>query len=494
MKISTLLMLVLWIAPGVGWAIDSPVARIASDLDSLDALVVARALSSLEALDDSSVMALRVTLEGEVSPRSRAILLGKLDAILTGMLAELDAAVTDFATARKRTRRPPKPSDEAKSGRETARNRVEKVEQKLAVSGLFLAPPLARHDEQVGTAISLVVRVRERLRERLRQQVENRWPQLPPARDIPEPVLRCLCALLPPRGEDPGWDQIAQRGAQLAIKELESFDRSRISLARSWLLDLGQTGRRQLLEWSQSSPSSPVPPGIRQEWTIRNRLRIPALVDLDSSISVANWDQLDASTRRDQLLQLRAVHGELVTPTLAILARDDPDPSVRRRCAELLSLLGDPRGARLLLAQRQFSASQVEAASRDAILRASVRLRNDGNLEGALALLDELARRITADAQIHHALGVVTMRMRDLDRAIDELEQAVSLDPTDASIHYNLACAWALSGDSEKALESLRQAMKHGYSDADHTLSDADLESLRGLRAFEQLIEQMQGS
>ena len=66
--------------------------------------------------------------------------------------------------------------------------------------------------------------------------------------------------------------------------------------------------------------------------------------------------------------------------------------------------------------------------------------------------------------------------------------------PTEGSIHYNLACAWALSGDPEKALESLRQAMKHGYSDADHTRSDADLESLRGLRAFEQLIEQMQGS
>ena len=71
MKISTLLMLVLWIAPGVGWAVDSPVARIASDLDSSDALVVARALSSLEALDDSSVVALRDTLEGGVSPRSR---------------------------------------------------------------------------------------------------------------------------------------------------------------------------------------------------------------------------------------------------------------------------------------------------------------------------------------------------------------------------------------------------------------------------------------
>lgn len=491
MKFSMILILFVVVAPGVGLGLDSPVARIATDLDSPDAQVVARARAAVDALDDSAVVALRDTLEGDISPLGRAILLGKMEAILTGMLAELDAAVTDFATARKKARQP---SPDAVSVRNAARKRVELIEQQLAASGLFLAPSLLRHGEQTGTTNTLVVRVRERLLERLRQQVERRWPQSPSPRNLSRTLLRCLCALLPPAGEDPGWDKIAERGAQLAIQELESFDRFRIALARSWLLDLGVAGRQQLRLWSENSSPSAVPPGIRQEWAIRNRLRIPALADQDSSISVSNWDQLDASSRRDQLLQLRAVHGELITPTLAILAREDPDSTVRRRCAELLSLLGDPRGARLLLAQRQFSANQIEAASRDAILRASVRLRNDGDLDGALALLDELAGRITADAEIHHAIGVVTMRMRDLPRAIDELQRASSLDPTDASIHYNLACAHALSGDPDTALESLRRAMTHGYRDVDHTGSDPDLESLRGLPEFEQLLEEMKDS
>ena len=86
------------------------------------------------------------------------------------------------------------------------------------------------------------------------------------------------------------------------------------------------------------------------------------------------------------------------------------------------------------------------------------------------------------------------MRMRNLERALEELQRAVSLDPRDPTIHYNLACAWALSGAAESALEALGNAMKVGYSDADHTRSDPDLESLRGLPAFEQLLQQMKGS
>ncbi|MGE4618911.1 MAG: tetratricopeptide repeat protein [Planctomycetota bacterium] len=483
----------------------SSITRIAVDLDSADAIVVAQARAALELLDASSLTRLKEALEDQrpwMSAHSRAILFHKVNAILFGMLEELDTAVIDFSAARNRARPRPGVTPQQTAARKTARLRVNKIVSQLATSGLFLAPALARHVERNGSTLTLVQRVRQRLIDDLRQQVEVRWPQLPPAKNISHIDLRCLSALLPPPGENKNenknenkkWDRIAERSANIAIEELKSFDQARISMARSWLLDLTETGQQKLDELARTTIPSPIPPGIWQEWRLRNRLRIPATVDLDSSISVGHWNQLSATQRRNQLIQLRAVHGEQIIPTLVFLARQDPDKTMRKRAAELLSLLGDPRGAGLLLAQRQFSSDPIEQSSRDAILRASSTLRDGGDLEGALALLDDLSQRLPDDAQIHHAIGVVTMRMRTLERAIEELQRSIGLDPTDPSTHYNLACAHALSGNAEKALESLQNAIQNGYTDAEHTRSDSDLESLRELPAFEALLDQMLSS
>ncbi|MEC9476110.1 MAG: tetratricopeptide repeat protein [Planctomycetota bacterium] len=493
MTILVIVCLSLLCGPVLANGADFPLGELVSQLDSPDAHVVARAQATLDALDDSSTGSLKETLDAQISPYIRAILFQKLNTILMGMLAELDTAVFDFATARLQAQRASDDKARKSSARETARARVEKIQQKLSASGLYLGPALARHDDQRGTTVSLVLRVRERLRESLMRKVSGRWQQLPGADSLSLSDLRCLASLAPPRGIDPKWDAISERSARLAIQELESLQRSRISYARSWLLDLGAIGQRNLDEWSRESVASPVSPGIRQEWSIRNRLRIPAPVDLDSAISLANWDQMTANSRRDQLLQLRAVHGKLVTPTLVYLASHDPDNTVQRRCAEFLSLMGDPRGAKLLLAQRQFSSDQVEEVSRDAVLRASITLRDSGDLEGALSLLDDLSQRVTADAELHHAIGIVTMRMRNLERALAALQRALNLDPYDPAIHYNLACAHALSGASGDALEALERAIEAGYNDADHTRSDPDLESLRELPEFELLLDQMKG-
>ena len=109
----------------------------------------------------------------------------------------------------------------------------------------------------------------------------------------------------------------------------------------------------------------------------------------------------------------------------------------------------------------------------------------------ALSLLEDLALRLTADAEVHEALGIVSLRLRDLDRAILELRRAISLEPTNSTTRYNLACALALAGQIEPALTALESAVVAGYSDSQHTRQDRDLESLRGLEQFEVLLERM---
>ncbi|MEE2857500.1 MAG: tetratricopeptide repeat protein [Planctomycetota bacterium] len=492
----SLLFLALVLLPGSASASadDWPLEAIAGALNSADSLMVARAQAALDRLDDTSLVPLRELLSEPLSVPVRAILSSKLAAILAGALSDLDASVIDFAAARSRARVGADPSAETRAARESARLKVLKIEQQLRASDLHLAPALTRHADLHGTRSSLVLRVHGRLRNSLRTDLKQRWPMWPEPQRISRADLRIIGSLLPATGEAPPADAIARRAALLAIEQLESLDPVQIVDARDWLLDLGVIGQQALDSWvSQVAPSS-VAPGTRREWSIRNRLRLPAAVDPESSITLAGWDQLDAAARLDQMIRLRSVHGDRTVPTLVHLARTDEDPLLRRRSAELLSLLGDPRAAAILLDQRRYSADRIEEEDRDSMLRAAANLRDSGDLEGAFSLLNDLALRLTADAEVHQALGVVAMRMRNFERAVQELERSISLDPSDSSARYNLACALALSGSLEAALEALQGAVKAGYSDHSHASEDPDLEALRGLPAFDGLLLEMSRS
>lgn len=60
------------------------------------------------------------------------------------------------------------------------------------------------------------------------------------------------------------------------------------------------------------------------------------------------------------------------------------------------------------------------------------------------------------------------------------LELAVLANPDAAPwVWYNLACAASRAGHLDRALEALGEAVERGFSDADHAISDPDLEALR---------------
>lgn len=497
MKKMNLSLLLLLLLSSSAWALsdETPLESIASALDSGNALVMARAHAALDRLDDGAISGLREVLDQPLSIHSRSILAAKLGTILSATLANLDAAVYEFAAARNRAR--PQSEDsaavggEARAERESARRKVEAIEQQLIAAGLHLGSALIHHQDLKGVRSSLVQSVHQRLQRSLHSQMKKRWTSWSDPQQIRPADLRWISALLDPMGESSGTDAVAHRAALLAIRQLESLDHEQILDARRWLLVLGEHGQRALEEWVKQPQSSTIHPASRREWAIRNRLRVPARLDTESTLSLAGWDQFEVSERLEAMIRLRSAYGERSTPTLDHLARRDPHPAVRRRAAELLSLLGDPRGARILLAQRQVSDQKFEQASRDAVLRAASTLRDSGELEEALSLLEDLALRLTADAEVHEALGIVSLRLRDLDRAILELRRAISLEPTNSTTRYNLACALALAGQIEPALTALESAVVAGYSDSQHTRQDRDLESLRGLEQFEVLLERM---
>jgi len=68
----------------------------------------------------------------------------------------------------------------------------------------------------------------------------------------------------------------------------------------------------------------------------------------------------------------------------------------------------------------------------------------------------------------------------------------VRLEPGNATAHYNLACSLALSKRRSDALRALHRAVALGYSDLHWLLQDPDLESLKGIPGFQELLRKLQ--
>ena len=88
------------------------------------------------------------------------------------------------------------------------------------------------------------------------------------------------------------------------------------------------------------------------------------------------------------------------------------------------------------------------------------------------------------------------------DEALERLEAALKNQPQDSELHYDAARAYALASRavarkdqarskslSERALSLLRKAIENGYVDYRHMQEDADLDPLRELPAFADIMK-----
>jgi aryl-alcohol dehydrogenase-like predicted oxidoreductase len=81
----------------------------------------------------------------------------------------------------------------------------------------------------------------------------------------------------------------------------------------------------------------------------------------------------------------------------------------------------------------------------------------------------------------------------DHQRAIEQLRVGMGyIRPEEVGIlWYDMACTHALAGEEENSLDALERAVEHGFNHADQAGNDADLQSLRELPRFQDLLQQM---
>lgn len=214
----------------------------------------------------------------------------------------------------------------------------------------------------------------------------------------------------------------------------------------------------------------------------------------------------DPMVRIGALDMLEAVPAEQLWP-LASARLSDPARGVRIRAAELLASVPPARrpaadneafsraAAEFVAAQRlnadrpdarttlgNFYARQGNAAEAEAEYRAAIRLDpsfaavpinlsdlyrqlgRDG--EGEFVLRDALSRS-ERDASLHHALGLVLVRQKRSDAALDELRRAAMLDPEQARYAYVYAVGLHSAGRRDDALAVLKESLRRHPNDGE---------------------------
>ena len=71
------------------------------------------------------------------------------------------------------------------------------------------------------------------------------------------------------------------------------------------------------------------------------------------------------------------------------------------------------------------------------------------------------------------------------------LQRALTLDPDDAMLLYNAGCIYAMCGMAEEALNCLEKSANSGLTQKDWYIHDSNLDSLRDLNRFKEIIARM---
>ena len=462
-----------------------------SHLDSDNPVLAARALSQLDQFDRSHIPLLAQSLEQSITPRTRAYLEFKLDSLLRSILEEVDQSILEMEELRVRSAADPANAEVALERKELRKKFSALLETARSGKG-FLAASIARHVEWNSLRSPLLLRSYDRILDEILQRWLTDHPQFE-TKELSEHELRWLSSL-------PSWTRSAfsdpfrvslqAKACQQAWTNLSRFDPILEQRGRRYFLDMGP-GAVEFLRLKSAASDSSLLPGdldLIREWETRTLLRLPEKWDGHHAITLGDWKTLSGEKKLQRLSRLMGVMREDLRPTLHYVATQDADPVLRRRCAELLSLLGDSRGARILLLERRYGANRLEVASRDAMIRAAYQLRDSGDLPGARLILEDLNDRLPHDAAARHALGLVLLRQRELPEAILQFRKSLELDPSRETEHYNLACALALSGMPEEAIASLAEAINMGYDRFSHAVEDPDLKSLHDQPEFWDLI------
>lgn len=117
------------------------------------------------------------------------------------------------------------------------------------------------------------------------------------------------------------------------------------------------------------------------------------------------------------------------------------------------------------------------------------KLRHEKNQDESLENYRQLVEIAPLDASAWGRLGFLAIGSGDLDLAKSAFSTQIELDPTSSTAAYNMACTYSRMGKKQQAIKALRKAIQIGWDDHEHMQQDGDLDAIREMREFKDLIE-----
>ena len=126
-----------------------------------------------------------------------------------------------------------------------------------------------------------------------------------------------------------------------------------------------------------------------------------------------------------------------------------------------------------------------------------------GHKDEAKADLERFQKSMSGESEKLYLAVIVAAELDEgTDKALETLEEALKKQPQDSMLHYDAACACALASQAlagkdqakgrelaERAIPLLRTAIQNGYANYKHMQEDADLDPLRDLPAFAEIMK-----
>ena len=187
----------------------------------------------------------------------------------------------------------------------------------------------------------------------------------------------------------------------------------------------------------------------------RIRWRVSAKLAAKIGDLMDGFERLPVGEREKVCRDLAMVGLDEAVPTLKEILKSDPSPAVRQAAARALILVGD---------------------------------------EGLAALLEagvqaERLNPFTVAVRIH--LGNSYLDRGELEKALDQYQRALAIEPNNSIAHYNVACAYSRMKRIKEALDALERAIECGYRDVEWMEKDSDLDNIRDTERYKALVRRL---
>lgn len=117
--------------------------------------------------------------------------------------------------------------------------------------------------------------------------------------------------------------------------------------------------------------------------------------------------------------------------------------------------------------------------------------RERSQIDFELEFFEKLAARSPKYVEVLRCYAELLGRQGRFERAVAVDRELTELLPDDCIAAYNYACSLARVGRPEEAVIQLKSAVELGYRDRLHLEADRDLESVRGLPAYREVVRRL---